>query len=69
MYRPGSQIRFKTSMLKASFWDYGDAYILVSDTITIKGRPNNTTEANKGINKINKKYKKIMHNLVNAKVK
>ena len=69
MYSPGSQIRFKTSMLKPSFCDYGDAYILVSDTITIKGRPNNTTEANKGINEINKKYKKIMNNLLNAQAK
>ena len=27
-----SQIRFKTLMLKSSFFDYSDAYILASDT-------------------------------------
>ena len=32
-----SQIKFKTSMLKSSLWDYSDAYILVSGTITIDG--------------------------------
>ena len=36
-YDKGSQIKFKTSMLKSSLFDYSDAYILVSGTITIDG--------------------------------
>ena len=34
-YNTNSQIKFETSMLKSSFCDYSDAYILVSETITI----------------------------------
>ena len=30
-----SQIKFKTSMLKSSVFDYNDAYILVGGTIAI----------------------------------
>ena len=29
------QIKFKTSMLKSKFYDYSDAYVVVSETITI----------------------------------
>ena len=36
-YGTGSDIRFKTAMLKSSLCDYGDAYILVKGTITITG--------------------------------
>ena len=36
-YNTNSQIEFKTSMLKFSLCDYSDAYILVSETITITG--------------------------------
>ena len=36
-YNSGSQIRSKTPMLKSSFCDYSDAYILVSGTIMITG--------------------------------
>ena len=32
-----SQIKFKTSMLRSSLWDYSDAYILVNGTIKIPG--------------------------------
>ena len=32
-----SSIKFKTSTIKSDFCDYGDAYILVSGTITITG--------------------------------
>ena len=32
-----SQIKFKTTMLKSSLRDYGDAYILVKEKITITG--------------------------------
>ena len=28
-YHVGSPIKFKTTMLKSSLWDYSDAYILV----------------------------------------
>ena len=40
-----SQIKFKTSMLKSSLYDYSGAYILTSGTITVTevaaGRENN----------------------------
>ena len=36
-YNANSQIKFKTTMLKSSLCDYGDAYILVKGTITITG--------------------------------
>ena len=34
-YNVDSQIRFKTSMLRSSLFDYSDAYIFVSATITV----------------------------------
>ena len=36
-YNTNSQIKFKTLMLRSSLFDYGDAYILLSETITITG--------------------------------
>ena len=36
-YNTNSQIKFKTSMLKSSLYNYSDAYILVSRTIMIAG--------------------------------
>ena len=36
-YNSNSQIKYKASMLKSSLCNYSDAYILVSETITIKG--------------------------------
>ena len=36
-YNVNSQIKFKTTMLKCSLCDYGDAYILVKGKITITG--------------------------------
>ena len=36
-YNVNSQIKFKTTMLKSSSYDYSDAYILVKGTITITG--------------------------------
>ena len=36
-YNVNSQIKFKTTMLKSSLWDYSDAYILVKGAITITG--------------------------------
>ena len=44
-YNTGSQIKFKTLMLRSSSCDYSDAYILVNRTILIKAQagdnPNN----------------------------
>ena len=37
-YNVNSQIKFKTTMLKSSLWDYSDAYIFVKGKITITGR-------------------------------
>ena len=34
-YNVNSQIKFKTTMLKSSLYDYSDAYILVKGTITV----------------------------------
>ena len=36
-YTTGSNIKFKTTMLKSSSFDYADAYILVKGTIAITG--------------------------------
>ena len=36
-YNTNSQIKFKTTMLKSSLCDYGDAYIFVKGRITIAG--------------------------------
>ena len=36
-YSAGSDIRFKTTMLRSNLCDYADAYILVKGTITITG--------------------------------
>ena len=36
-YTTGSNIKFKTTMLRSSLCDYADAYILVMGTITITG--------------------------------
>ena len=32
-----NDIKFKTTMLRSKLWDYADAYILVKETITIRG--------------------------------
>ena len=48
-YINANQIRFKLSMLKSSLCDYGQAYILVTETITI---PNTAAQDKvKGANK------------------
>ena len=36
-YSAGSDIKFKTTMLRSNLCDYDDAYILVKGTITITG--------------------------------
>ena len=50
-YNVNSQIKFKTTTLKSSLCDYGDAYILVKGTITV----DNTSAAGADINNTNKK--------------
>ena len=37
LHSAGSDIRFKTTMLRSNLCDYADAYILVKGTITITG--------------------------------
>ena len=59
-YGTGSDIIFKTTMLRSSLCDYADAYILVKGTITSTGARDDDTakrldETNKGI-----KYLKIV---------
>ena len=51
VYSVNSQIKFKTTMLKSSLYDYSDAYILVKGTITV----NNTAAADADANNTNKK--------------
>ena len=50
-YNVNSQIKFKTTMLKSSLCDYGDAYILVKGTISV----NNTAAQGAAANNTNKK--------------
>ena len=51
IYSPNKQIRFKTTMLRSSLYDYRDAYILVKGNITV----NNTAAAGAVANNTNKK--------------
>ena len=46
-YSAGSDVRFKTTMLRSNLCDYADAYVLVKGTITITGGPNDATDANR----------------------
>ena len=53
-YNVNSQIKFKTTMLKSSLFDYSDAYIHVKGKITITGAGDNEAsrradERNKGV--------------------
>ena len=50
-YSPNKQIKFKTSMLRSSFCDYSDAYILVKENITV----NDTAADGAAANNDNKK--------------
>ena len=50
-YNAGSQIRFKTTMLKHNLCDYSDAYIHVKGTITV----NDTAAADADANNTTKK--------------
>ena len=51
IYSPNKQIKSKTSILRSSLCDYGDAYILVKGNITV----NNTAAAGVVANNTNKK--------------
>ena len=50
-YNPGSQMKFKATMIKSSSCDYSDAYVHVKGTITV----NNTAAADADANNTNKK--------------
>ena len=50
-YSPNRQIKFKTLMLRSSFCDYGDAYIVVKGNISV----NNTAAESAAANNTNKK--------------
>ena len=50
-YPANSQMKFKTTMLKSSLWDYSDAYILVKGNATVK----NTIAADADVKETNKK--------------
>ena len=52
MYNVNSQIKFKTSMLRISLYDYSGAYILVSGTITMNGAWNDDAAR-----QLNERYK------------
>ena len=45
-YNDGSQVKFKTTMLKSSLCDYSDAYIHVRGTITINNAPEDADASN-----------------------
>ena len=64
-YNTNSQVKFKTSILKSSLYDYSDAYILVKVNITVDGL--GATSAEMEI--INKQYLKIMHRLPTVTLK
>ena len=50
-YSPNKQIKFKTSMLRSSLCEYGDAYTIVKGNITV----NNTAADGADANNTNKK--------------
>ena len=59
-YNGNDQIKFKATTLKSSLYDYGDAYILVKEKITIT--EDGTDDTSKRLNERNKEiYIKIVH--------
>ena len=48
MYDSNNQIKFKTSMVKSSLFDYNDTYILATGTITVPNTAAAATVANNG---------------------
>ena len=51
-YNVNSQIKFKTTMLKSSLYDYSDAYILVKGTVTVNNTAASDAEANDTYKKV-----------------
>ena len=54
MYKDSNQSKFKTSMIRSNLCDCSDAYLLISETITIKWEEDDDTgkwagERNKGV--------------------
>ena len=64
-YTTGSNIKFKTTMLKSSSFDYADAYILVKGTIAITGAGDDAA-ARQEMEEMRVQYLKIVHHLPNA---
>ena len=54
-YNVNNQIKFKTTMLNSSLYDYSDAYILVKGTITV----NNTAVPDADANNTDKKVQHV----------
>ena len=52
VYNAGSQIKFKTTMLKSSLCDYSDAYILVKGTVSVNNTAADGAAANNTNNKV-----------------
>ena len=48
----GSDVKFKTAMLRSSLCDYADAYILIEGTITIAGARDDAT-----LRQVDKRFK------------
>ena len=62
-YNEDNQIRFKTSMLRSSLYDYSDSYILVKRTITVN---NKAAAVQPAINANKKVIIKIVHHSLTA---
>ena len=60
-YSIGSQIKFKTTMLKSSLFDYSDSYILVKWNITV----NNTLADDDATINANKELRIVLTDCVN----
>ena len=60
-YSIGSQIKFKTTMLKSSLFDYSDSYILVKWNITV----NNTLADDDATINANKELRIVLTDCMN----
>ena len=64
-YNTNSQVKFKTSILKSSLYDYSDAYILVKVNISVDGLGAASAE----MEITDKQYLKIMRRLPTVTLK
>ena len=64
-YSHGNPIKFLTSSLESSIWDYSDAYILVTGNINITGGNNNTKVAFKNCSPFRKYRTEINETFIN----